>query len=305
MTQNGTAPLESLYRAWMTEIHGNPAITLDEIRDMFEHCGDVTREPGQVDYRVGEAAGVPVLWVEPKGCRRDKVLLCAHGGGYVLGSVYSHRKLFAHFASRMNCRALLVDYRRAPEHPHPAPVDDMVSVYRWLLGSGEITGPKDALFLGDSAGGALAITGMLGARDQGLPLPAGAVALSPYLDTEATGASYDRNVEADAMGSREATLQFMALFLGEGGNPRDPLANPLHAELGGLPSIFLQVGTHDVLEDDSVRFAERARQAGIDVSLNVVSGMPHVFHFLAGNLAEADEAIDRAVAWARPHLGLV
>lgn len=300
----GKAALESLYAQWMGEIHGNPNLTIDDIRAMFEHCGDVTREPGKVDYRVADIGGLSGLWIEPKGCARGKVILCAHGGGYVLGSVYSHRKLFAHFAARLGCRALSVDYRRAPEHPHPGPIGDMIAAYRWLLASGEVGGAGDVLFLGDSAGGALAIAMLLAAGGEALPLPVGSVALSPYLDTEATGGSYDRNAAVDAMGSREATLRFMDIFLGPRGDRRDPLANPLHGDLAGLPPLFLQVGTHDVLEDDSRRLADRATAAGVDVRLDILPGMPHVFQLLAGNDPTADAAIDRIVAWARPLLGL-
>jgi len=141
----------------MSAVYGNPDMGLDAIRDMFEHWGDVTREPAGVDYVLDRAGDLDAMWLRPKNCRDDKVLLCAHGGGYVLGSMYSHRKVFGHFAARIGCRALIVDYRRAPENPHPGPVDDMVSAYRWLLESGGVSGPQDVLFLGDSAGGALAL----------------------------------------------------------------------------------------------------------------------------------------------------
>lgn len=296
--------LNTLYRQWTAEIGSNPAITIDDIRGLFDHWGDVTAEPGDTDYLMEDVNGLPALWVVPKGCARGKVLLCAHGGGYVLGSMYSHRKVFGHFAARVGCQALIVDYRRAPEFPHPVPVHDMTDAYRWLLESGAVSSPQDIAFLGDSAGGGLAITTMLLARERGLPMPAAAIALAPYLDMEALGESYGRNAAFDMLGAREGNLRFISVFMGEHGNRRDPLANPLFASLAGLPPIFLQVGGHDVLEDDSVRFHARAQAAGVNATLEVVAGMPHVFQFLAGNMPEADEAIARAAAWVKPLLGL-
>jgi acetyl esterase/lipase len=296
--------LNTLYRQWMTEIQGNPALTIADIRDLFEHWGDVTAEPGDADYIMEDVNGLKALWVAPKSGVQSKVLLCAHGGGYVLGSMYSHRKLFGHFAARVGCRALIVNYRRAPEYPHPQPVNDMADAYRWLLECGAVAGPQDVAFLGDSAGGALAITTMLLARARGLPMPAAAVALAPYLDMEALGESYDRNAAFDMLGSRQGNLRFISVFLGAQGDPRDPLANPLFADLTGLPPIFLQVGGHDVLADDSVRFHARAKAAGIYTTLDIAPEMPHVFQFLAGNVPQADEAIARAAAWVKPYIGL-
>ena len=159
-------------------------------------------------------------------------------------------------------------------------------------------------FVGDSAGGALAITTLLRARDLGLPLPAAALALAPYLDLEARGATYDSNAEVDILGNRESTLQFVELFLGPGGNRHDPLASPLYADLAGLPPILLQTGGDDVLLDDSRQFLALAKAAGVAISLEVSPGQQHVFHFLAGVEPEADAAIARAGAWLRGKLGL-
>lgn len=303
MSQTSVEPLEAMYRSWMGTVHANPDMSLEAIRDMFEHWGDVTGEPTGVDYVLEQVGELEAMWVKPKKARADKVLLCAHGGGYVLGSMYTHRKLFGHFASQIGCTALIIDYRRAPENAHPGPVNDMVAAYRWLLESGTVSGPQDVMFIGDSAGGGLAIAMQLRARELALPLPSGSLTMAPYLDMEASGDSYDRNVDVDAIGSREGNLQFIGIFLGTS-SARDPLANPLHADLKGLAPVLLQVGNHDVLEDDSVRFAERAKAAGVDVTLEVEAGMPHVYHFLAGRHPVADAAIARAAAWARPRLGI-
>jgi acetyl esterase/lipase len=296
-------PLEDLYTHWADTMARNPGMSIDEIRELFEHWGDVTAEPRAVDYIEADAGGIEAMWANPKVCAADRVLLCTHGGGYVLGSMYSHRKLYGHFAKAVGCSALIVNYRRAPEHPHPGPVNDVVQSYRWLLDSGRAESHHVA-FVGDSAGGALAITAMLRARQLGLPLPAASIPLAPYLDTEALGASYDTNAGRDKLGSRQGTLQFMNVFLGENGNRRDSLANPLYADLVGLPPMLIQVGGDDVLLDDSRRFAAEAGAAGVPIQLRIAPGMQHVYQFLAGNAPEADRAIEEAAAWVRPLLGL-
>jgi monoterpene epsilon-lactone hydrolase len=303
MPDKAKQALTDLYSSWMTELGSNPEMPMDAIRGLFEHWGDVTAEPGHCDYVLTDLGGIEAMWVIPKGYEGTKVLLCAHGGGYVLGSMYSHRKMFGHFAAKIGCRALIVNYARAPENQHPGPVTDMARGYRWLL---DVWGAEssDIALLGDSAGGSLAVTTMLLARDMGLPLPAAAIALAPYFDMEAKGDSYDRNAHIDKLGNREGNLQFIKVFLGEGSDPRDPLANPLFADLTGLPPILLQVGSEDVLCDDSVAFHARAQDAGVSTELEVYAGMPHVFHFLAGNHPEADAAITKAAAWLKPQLGL-
>jgi epsilon-lactone hydrolase len=295
--------LAELYQSWVTTMQARPDMPLREIRDLFEHWGDVTGEPGGVDYIEGEAGGVACMWAYPKGGARDRVLLCMHGGGYALGSMYSHRKLYGHFAKAFGVSALIVNYRRAPEHLHPGPLDDVVSAYHWLLTDEKIA-PEHIIFLGDSAGGALAISTMLRARERALPLPAAAISLAPYLDVEATGVSYEINADKDKLGSRAATLAFVSVFLGPDGNRKDPLANPLLADLKGLPPMLLQVGGDDVLLDDSKAFLVKAQASGVDVTLEIEPNMQHVYHFLAGALPEADAAIRRAAAWGRPKISL-
>jgi monoterpene epsilon-lactone hydrolase len=136
MASQGTEKLNALYRGWVAALRANPEMPLDELRRMFEEWGNITGEPGGVDYIETAAGEVPALWAEPKNCARDRVLLCAHGGGYVVASMYTHRKTYAHVAKAIGCRALIVDYRRAPENVHPGPVNDMTQSYKWLLDQG-------------------------------------------------------------------------------------------------------------------------------------------------------------------------
>ena len=269
---------------------------------MFEHWGDVTAEPGGVDYIETNAGGVPALWAVPKGCAEDRVLLCMHGGGYVTASMYTHRKVYGHLAKAIGCRALILHYRRAPEHVHPAPVDDAVAAYRWLFDQG--IAPGHVALTGDSAGGALAVTTLLRARERNLPMPAATMPLSPWVDLEITGETLVSNREKDAIVQKEVVEVMAATFLGEGGNRRDPLANPLYADLKGLPPMYIQVGGDETLLDDSRRLREHAKKAGVDVRLDEFPEMQHVFHFSAGHAPEADDAIRKLAEWVRPKLGL-
>ena len=302
MASRETEALNTLYRGWVAAFAANPEMPLDEMRRMFDRWGDITGEPGGVDYLETDAGGVPAMWAAPKGCAEDRVLLCAHGGGYVVASMYTHRKAYAHVAKAVGCRALIADYRRAPEHVHPAPVDDMTTAYKWLLD--QRIRPGHVALIGDSAGGGLAVTTILRARERGLPLPAATMPLSPWLDMEAGGATFESNAEKDLLVTRETIEMMAGTFLGEGGNRHDSLANPLLADLRGLPPIYIQTGADETLLDDSRKLADLARRAGVEVTLDIVPEMQHVFQFLAGTAPEADQAIGRLARWVRPKLGL-
>lgn len=294
--------LKTLYGSWIQALGENPEMPLDEMRAMFDHWGDVTAEPGGVDFIETDAGGVPAMWAVPKGCAEDRVLLCIHGGGYVCGSMYSHRKMNAHMAKAIGCRALILHYRRTPEHVHPAQIDDVATAYRWLLDQG--IEPRHIAFTGDSAGGALAVTGILRVRERNLPMPAASMPLSPWVDLEITGHSMDANRERDLLVKREIVDGMASTFLGERGSRTDATANALRADLRGLPPMYIQVGGDETLLDDATRLAERLRLAGVEVKLDMVPAMQHVFQFSAGRAPEADHAIRRLAEWVRPKLGL-
>ncbi len=295
--------LKNLYTGWVTAMTKKPDMALDEIRRLFSHWGDVTTDPIGVDYTEVDAGGVPAMWAVPKGCVQDRVLLCSHGGGYVVGSMYTHRKMFGHIAKAVGCRALIVDYRRAPENPHPGPVNDMVTAYRWLLEK-EALKPAHIAFTGDSAGGALALTTIAGALQSGLPVPAATMPMSPWAGWDTSGKTYDTNATKDALVSRDTTNALAPMFIGPKGDPKHPLANPLYTDYVGFPPIYIQVGDAETLLDDSRRIAERAKQVGVDVKIDEYPDMQHVFQFLAGTAPEADSAIQQMAQWVRPKLGL-
>jgi epsilon-lactone hydrolase len=293
--RSGTEAVRDLYLEWTgSRIRGG--------QNDSESWGDLTAEPRGVDYIETQAAALTALWAVPKDCAEDRVLLCMHGGGFVGGSIYSHRKLFAHLAKAAGARALVIEYRLAPENIHPAPVDDALTAYRWLLEQG--VDPAHVAFAGDSSGGGLALTAQLRAREQGLPLPAAALLISPWVDMTQSGESYRSNWATDAFFYKELVDGLAATFLGPDGNATDPLASPLYADLAGLAPMSIQVGGDETLLDDSRSLADRARAAGVEVELAIFPGQQHTFQMTAGRAEEADEAIHALGAWVRPKLAL-
>jgi monoterpene epsilon-lactone hydrolase len=267
-------------------------------RETADHAwAGLTREPRDVDYL--SVSEVSALWIVPKDAIPDRVLLCMHGGGFVGGSIYSHRKMFGHLAKAVGARALVFDYRPAPEHTYPAQLDDATAVYRWLLDQG--FDPARIVFTGDSAGGGLVITTQLRAQQLDLPLPAASMPFSPWVDMEVTGDSYDANRDRDAFFHRSLVRDLAAMYVG-GGDLRDPLVNPLYGDLTGFGPIYIQVGGDEVLVDDARQLYEHARKAGVEARLDVFPDMQHTFQMAAGRVPEADDAIQRMAAWVRPVL---
>jgi epsilon-lactone hydrolase len=267
-----------------------------------ESWGDLTAEPRAVDYLETEAGGLPAMWAVPKGASTDRVLMCLHGGGFLGGSIYTHRKMFGHLAKATGARALVVSYHLLPEGVFPVPADDVLAAYRWLLAQGISAG--HIAFAGDSVGAWLAITVQLNAREQGLPLPAAAVLISPCVDMETTGESYRTNRDSDPFFQLEVVRGIIQGFLGDGTDARDPRANPLYADLSGLGPVYIQAGGDETLVDDARLLDEHARKAGVDVRLDIFPGMLHTFQMAAGRAPEADDAIRELGGWLRPRLGL-
>lgn len=241
------------------------------------------------------AGGVRAEWLEPDNAASDKVMLYLHGGGYAIGSCATHRALAARIAQSCGARALVLDYRLAPEHPFPAALEDAVAGYRWLLQQG--ISPQDILIAGDSAGGGLALATLVYLRDIGESLPASTFCISPWTDLEGTGESLRTRAKADPWVTRDA-LALGRHYVGAH-DPRLPLISPLYADLLGLPAMLIHVGTDEIILSDSTRIAERARAAGVDVTLKVWEGMWHVFHCFAPHVPEANQAIEEAGRFVR------
>ncbi|MFZ9697893.1 MAG: alpha/beta hydrolase [Ilumatobacteraceae bacterium] len=250
--------------------------------------------PDGIDVQDANANGVSGLWITPRGATTDRVVLYLHGGGYVVQSARTHVKLAAHIAVQSNCRVLSIDYRLAPEHPHPAAVTDALAAYRHLLDAG--FAPERIAISGDSAGGGLTVATLVAARDAALPQPCAGIPLSPWVDLEGVGESMDSNAGNDFMVGRGALATMAELFIGNG-SKRDPLAAPLYAELHDIAPLYIQVGGHETLLDDSTRLAARAARAGVEVRLDVFPEMQHVFQAFVGQMPEATEAICRIGAY--------
>jgi acetyl esterase/lipase len=258
-------------------------------RAALEQLSGIMPPPTDVELTPVDAGGRPAEWVRAPGANDDHTVLYLHGGGYCIGSITTHRQLAANVSSAAAARVLLLDYRLAPEHPFPAAVDDATSAYRFLAGS---TDPATLAIAGDSAGGGLTVATLLALRDADVPLPAAGVCLSPWLDLALSGASMDSKAKVDPMVQRAPLQRLAAAYLGSA-PPRSPLASPLFAELDGLPPLLVQVGDAETLLDDSTRFVERARAAGVEATLEVWNDMVHVWHAFAFILPEARQAIDR------------
>jgi epsilon-lactone hydrolase len=279
----------------------DPSMELAELRAVYGDFAALTGHPEGVTWTDVDAGGVPAIWATPAAGSDDRVVQYVHGGGYVIGAAEYYRKLTGHLANAIGCRVLNVDYRLAPEHPHPAPVEDSTAAYRWLLEQGIASG--HIAIAGDSAGGGLTVATLLSIRAAGLPMPAAAMPLSPWVDLEGTGDSMTSRADRDCLVHADMLKGMADAFL-QGQDRRDPLAAPLHADLSGLCALYIQVGDDETLLDDSIRLAERARGAGVDCRLDVFPEMQHVFQLAAGNMPEADEAIARLAGWVRPRLGL-
>ncbi|MGH7895420.1 MAG: alpha/beta hydrolase, partial [Candidatus Binatia bacterium] len=210
---------------------------MESMTGMIPLPADVWAEPTTV-------GDVPAEWVTATGADEDRVVLYLHGGAYVVGSVNTHRDLAGRISRASGARVLNVDYRLAPEHPHPAAVDDATSAYRWLVAEGYDA--ADLAVAGDSAGGGLTVATLVALRDANQPLPAAGVCLSPWVDLECTGESMTTKADVDPMVQREYLARMAKLYLADQ-DPRTPLATPLYADLSGLPPLYIQVGTAETL----------------------------------------------------------
>jgi acetyl esterase/lipase len=263
-------------------------LDLEKERAGLEAISKMFNPPAKVTITAVDVNGVPGEWITPPRVTNDRVILYLHGGYYLSGSIQSHRHLAGNIAVTSEARTLIIDYRLAPEHPFPAGLDDALTAYFWLLAQGARA--DQITLVGDSAGGGLVLATLLALRDRSEPLPAAGVCLSPATDLTLIGESWKTNAKKELVVNRYIAEHIQVLYLG-GGNPRDPLASPLFADLHGLPRLLIQVGSDEVLLSDSTSFAERARAAGVNVTLEVWPRMQHVWQFTANFVPEARQAI--------------
>jgi monoterpene epsilon-lactone hydrolase len=266
---------------------------LEMLSGQFPLAPDTTVEETTVQ-------GIPAEWVYAPSAASDCVFLYLHGGAYIMGSLNTHRDLASKLSRATGARALVIDYRLAPEHPYPAALEDALTAYRWLISSGYA--PENIIIGGDSAGGGLTLSTLLTLRADGDALPAAAVLLSPWTDLSGTGESMESRKEFDPWLSPESTRMVPVLYIHDL-DPRDPLVSPVFADLAGLPPMLVHVGHDEILLDDSVRLVEQARAAGIDVTFKIWEEMWHVFQTFP--IPEAAQSIEEIGAFVVKQLGKV
>ena len=258
--------------------------------------GKQARPPRDVRIEAVEEDGVRGSWFHPAEANGKGRILYLHGGAFVAGSVHIYREFVGRLAAAAGLSTFSVEYRLAPEHPHPAALDDAEAAHAWLARQHD--GPL--VIAGDSAGGNLALTLLLRLRGTDQPMPAAAVVLSPVTDLTCRGASVDHNDAVDPLLHRSLAEATARLYLGDH-DPADPAVSPLFADLSGFPPLLIQVGTDEILLDDARGLDARAREAGVEVTLSEWPGMMHDFHFAAMMLAEGRQAYDEMGRFVRTH----
>ncbi|MEZ0115772.1 monoterpene epsilon-lactone hydrolase [Catenulispora sp. EB89] len=274
-------------------------IDLEEQRRLLRELLSAQPLPADVTVTASTLGGVPIAKVTVDGVEPRHTVLYFHGGVYVMGDAFTAADLASQVARRTGAKAISVDYRLAPEHPYPAAVDDALAAYEGLLQNG--TAASDIVFAGESAGGGLAVATMVNARDHGLPLPAAAYVMSPYVDLTLAGATMETKGAVDPLMSRQGFLAQIANYT-SGQDAAFGLISPIFADLSGLPPLVIQVGTYEVLLDDAIRLAGAAAAADVEVVLDVTPGVTHVFQAYHAILDEAVVALDRAGQRLSAHL---
>ena len=274
--------------------------TVEDFRVWYEQFTGQFQVPEDVVLEQVGAGGVSAEWISTPGVAEDRVVMYLHGGGYMIGSMRTHRSPLSYLSRASNARVLGLNYRLAPEHPFPAAVEDSVAAYRWLLEEG--VSPRRIVIGGDSCGGGLTIATLVALKYFGYPLPAGGISHSGWTDLAHTGESFVTKAEADPLIDKEMLEGMAAAYLGDRSRTT-PLASPYYADLTGLPPLLVQVGTAEVLLDDSLRLAERAKEAGVDVTLEVWDDMPHVWQAFVSFLPEARQALDSCGQFVKEHTG--
>ena len=254
--------------------------------------------PDGITVKARQIEGINAEWLIPQGSDPTKVILYVHGGGYVSGSCNDHRGIVSKFAKNTGVTNLLYEYRLAPEHPFPAGLEDSVKVYKWLLASG--FKPENILIAGESAGGGLCLAILLALKEWNIAQPVAAVSISPWTDLTCSSDSY-RTKNKVSLAPLNSWTVFSKYYVGDN-QATNPLISPLFGDLKGLPPILLNSGADDELYDDGEKFYLKAMSAGVDITFRLGIGMVHCYPLLAPMFAEATEAMDEIIDFAKTHL---
>lgn len=282
----------------LERLRERPVVTDEPVENWragMEERAKAFRPKDGVTFESVDAGGVPAEWVVASNAD-ERVFIYFHGGGYCCGSIDTHRVLASFVAEACRARVLNVDYRLAPEHPYPAGVEDAVAAYRWLVAQG--VGADRITMGGDSAGGGLSLAAMMSLRETGAPLPAAAVLICPWTDMTLSGDSIATGAEDELIARVPDLVRLKDWYL-DGHDAADPMVSPVFADLSGLPPMLVHVGLADILADDGRQVAERAKSAGVDVTIDEWEEMVHVWHSMAPILPEGQQAIDRIGEFVR------
>lgn len=238
-------------------------------------------------------------WLLPAKPSHQQAIVYFHGGGLVVGSAKSHRGIVAKFVKGSGISALVFDYGLAPEHPFPKGLTDSIDIYQHLLTKG--IAPSNIVFIGDSGGGNLCLATLLALKDKAMPLPAAAVVISPWTDLKNTGASWQTNAKVDTLTWKNAQIVFSKYYAGDK-DPVWPLISPLYGDLTGLPPLLMFAGNDEMMRDDAVRFARKAKKAGVNAMLRIGLGMFHCYPVCAPFFPEATEAMKEICSFIKQHI---
>lgn len=281
--------------AWLAD----PAYDNNDFRQIFEDWLAQFEIPEGTQYESVSANGVPCIWADAPGVASDRVIVHFHSGGYLLGSAHGYRSFGGFLSAATGCRVLLPDYRLAPDHSHPAAIEDAIGVYRWLLGEG--FDPAKIVICGDSAGGGLALIALQQIRDAKLPLPAAGISISPLADFAHSGESRKTNEHRDPLVTMDLLLSMGVTYCGDL-DRRDPLVSPLYGNWSGLPPIMVLAGEIEMLRDDGKQCAQAAAAAGVDAIYVEGEGMAHIWPIYADRLPEARDTLRDIGAFVERHM---
>lgn len=297
MVSEGMQRVINLLKKFQESLKGT--LTVEAIRNGLDQLAAMTKLPKDVKCELIDVGGVSAEWVSTPNAVENHVILYLHGGGWVAGSINTHRGLVARISRSSKARVLIIDYRLAPEHPFPAGLDDCITAYKWLLSKGIKS--ENIVIAGDSAGGNLTLASLIKLRDDGITLPVAAVCLSPGTDATLSSESFKTKAEIDPFLTQEGIELMRSQYI-EDKDRKNPLVSPLFADLQGLPPLLIHVGSSEILLDDSVRFAKRAKEAGVDVTLEIWEDMIHVFHAFAEWSPESQQAIEKVAEFIQKHI---
>lgn len=290
--------MRAVTSAWFRSVNAEKA-DVHRMRTVWHTLANTLWTASGVDVRRTEFAGMPAEWLTPRLAASGKAMLYLHGGAYVFGNCATHRQLVSYIARACGVRALVIEYRLAPEHRFPAAIEDSLAAYRALRDEGYA--PGDILVAGDSAGGGLVMALLLSLRDAGEELPAGGLMFSPWLDLTASGESMTTRAKRDPW-FRPPDMPIIASYYCEEAQYRNPLVSAVFADVSGLPPIYIQVGDDEILLSDSTRIAERIEAAGGEVTLEIWPDMFHVFQVFVHQMPESREAIDKLAPFVKSRL---